>query len=136
MLPERFAGQVIDHLLAADSRRFLRPDELPKHTLLAVRCLGEVRKLGVLSTQSRAVIEAVISWLETVHQRAEQHDSALEEAIEQVVLPVFTALGTQVAGRHRYQDWYLLRGQFLSLSNTSVQVVSRANPRSLIVVVR
>lgn len=127
MIPDRFAGQVIDHLLAADPLWFLRPRELPRHVLLAVRCIGEVRKLGVLSAQSLAITEAVISLLETAHERANQYDSSLKEAIEQVVLPVFTALGTHGADRNRYQDWYLLRGQFLSSSSDgSAQVVSLA----------
>ncbi|MGH3814102.1 MAG: NACHT domain-containing protein [Pseudonocardiaceae bacterium] len=127
MLPERFAGQIIDHLLAADPLWFLRPRELPGHIFLAVRCLGEVRKLGMLSTQSRAITDAVISLLETAHERVEQYDSSLTEAIEQAVLPAFTVIGPQGAGRRRYQDWYLLRGQFLvTPSEVSAQVVSLA----------
>ncbi|MDQ3762484.1 MAG: HEAT repeat domain-containing protein, partial [Actinomycetota bacterium] len=116
MIPERFAGQVIDHLLAADPLWFLRPGELPRHVLLAVRCIGEVRKLGVLSTQSLAIIDAVTSLLETAHEREKGFDSSLTHAVKQAVLPVFTALGPHWAGRDRYQGWYLLRGQFLSTS--------------------
>ncbi|MBV9161201.1 MAG: HEAT repeat domain-containing protein [Pseudonocardiales bacterium] len=116
MINERFAGQVIDYLLTADPLWFLRPGELPRHALLAVRCMGEVRKLGVLSAQSLTVIDTVISLLETAHEREDQLDLSLTRALEQTVLPVFTALGPHWAGRDRYQDWYLLRGQFLSTS--------------------
>ncbi len=128
MLPERFAGQVIDYLLTADPLWSLRPDELPRHALLAVRCMGEVRKLGVLATQSLAVIDTVISLLETAHERAEYANSSLTPALKQTVLPVFTTVGPHWAGRGRYQDWYLLRGQFLhtSMAISSESVISLA----------
>ncbi|MGH3903032.1 MAG: NACHT domain-containing protein, partial [Pseudonocardiaceae bacterium] len=116
MIPERFAGQIIDHLLAADPLWFLRPDELPRHVLLAVRCMGEVRKLGALSAQCLAITDAVISLLETVYERGLLAEPWLTQSIEQTVLPVFTMLGPHWPGRDRYQDWYLLRGQLLLTS--------------------
>jgi hypothetical protein len=125
MIPERFVGQIIDHLLATDPLWFLRADDLPRHALLAVRCIGEVRKPGVLSAQSLAITDTVISLLETAHERADGYDSSLAGAIEQTVLPVFLALGSQWVGRNRYQDWYLLRGQFFAASwENPAQVVS------------
>jgi hypothetical protein len=127
MIKERFAGQVINHLLIADPLWFLRPGELPHHALLAVRCMGEVRKLGVLATQSLAIIDTVISLLETAEEHEDQFDSSLTQAIEQTILPVFTALGRHWAGRDRYQDWYLLHSQFLSTSGlVSEAVISLA----------
>ncbi len=112
MIKERFAGQIIDHLLTADPLWFLRPGALPRHALLAIRCTGEVRKLGVLTDQSLAIADTVISLLETAYGWEARYDSSLTQAVERTVLPVFTALGTHWAGRDRYQDWYLLRAQF------------------------
>ena len=132
MINERFAGQLIDYLLTADPLWFLRPGELPRHALLAVRCLGEVRKLGVLSTQSRAVMDTVISLLETAYEREKRTpDRSLTQAIEHTVLPVFAALGPHWAGRDRYQHWYLIKGQFLTtfeilLPGSVVSVISVA----------
>ena len=123
MIKERFAGQVINHLLIADPLWFLRPGELPHHALLAVRCMGEVRKLGVLATQSLAIIDTVISLLETAKEHEDQFDSSLTQAIEQTILPVFTALGRHWAGRDRYQDWYLLHSQFRSTSGVVSEAV-------------
>lgn len=64
-MKERSAGQIIDSLLSADPLWRLRPGELPQHTLLAIRCLGEIRKLGTLTRQSYAFADAVIDLLET-----------------------------------------------------------------------
>lgn len=122
MINERFAGQIIDHLLSADPLWFLRPGQLPRHAL-AVRCTGEVRKLGVLPTQSLAIMNTVISLLETAHEREDRFDSSLTQTLEQTALPVLTALGPHWVGRDRYYEWYLLRGQFLSTSTVVAESV-------------
>jgi energy-coupling factor transporter ATP-binding protein EcfA2 len=116
MVNERFAGQIIDHLLSADPLWFLRSHELPRHALLAVRCMGEIRKLGVLPTQSLAIMDTVISLLEIAYERESRYDSSLTQALEQTVLSVLNTLGPHWAGRDRYYHWYLLCGQFLSTS--------------------
>ncbi|MGH4010494.1 MAG: HEAT repeat domain-containing protein [Pseudonocardiaceae bacterium] len=123
MIKERFTGRVIDHLLQADPQWVLRPFELPRHALLAVRCIGEVRKLGVLSTQSLAIIDTVIDLLEIAKEREERYDSSLTHAVEQTVLPVLTTFGPHWAGRDRYENWYLQHGQFLYTSAVVSQPV-------------
>jgi predicted NACHT family NTPase len=52
MISEAFAAKVIDQLLAADPLWYLRPDSVPRHVVLALGCLGEVRKLGGLTHQA------------------------------------------------------------------------------------
>ena len=114
MIPEAFAGQVIDALLAADPLWYQGTDPLPRHVLLAVGCLGEVRKRGRLTARSHAVAAAVISLLETV---SEPFDYVLgmpvAQALERSALPVLASLGPNWAGRARYCNWYRIRGQFL-----------------------
>ncbi|MGH3903851.1 MAG: NACHT domain-containing protein [Pseudonocardiaceae bacterium] len=124
MIKARFAGQVIDRLLnlfAEDPLWLQRPGELPVYALLAVRCLGEVRMLGALTTQSHAIIETVISLLETAEAHSDRFD--LTQAIEQTVLPVFTSLGAHQAGRDRYHEWYLRHVQLLATSPSVPQKI-------------
>ena len=122
MIPERFAGQVIDYLLTADPLWFLRPNKLPQHELLAVRCIGEIRKLAILYPQSLAIIDKVISMLETAYEQ-DRFESSLTQALEQTVLPVLTALRPHRVGRERYLHWYLMCGQFMSKPRPSAKSV-------------
>lgn len=114
MIPEAFAGQVIDALLAADPLWYQGTDPLPRHVLLAVGCLGEVRRRGRMTAQSHAIAAAVISLLETV---SEPFDYVLgmpvAQALERSALPVLASLGPNWAGRSLYGNWYRIRGQFL-----------------------
>ena len=113
MISEKFAARVIDCLLDADPSWDLHPDRLPRHVLLAVRCLGEVRKTGALATQSRAIARTLISVLEAgADEMRLAADQSNITALEKAILPVLSALGPHWAGRRRYEDWYLTRGQF------------------------
>jgi energy-coupling factor transporter ATP-binding protein EcfA2 len=105
---EHFAGRIIDRLLIADPFWRLRPDVLPQHVLLAVRCLAEVRKPNALASQSAGIAQALTQLLETLRTRVE--DPTLTTAIEQTVLPVMTTLGPRWPGCDRYLTWYHLRG--------------------------
>ena len=109
-----FAGQIIVFLLAADPLWAFRPEPLPRHALLAIRCLGEVRKLGDLTRQSRAVVDTITRLLETANEQERYGGtSPLTPALTQAVLPVFAALGPTWSAGRRYLHWYRLRGQLL-----------------------
>ncbi|HSV65233.1 MAG TPA: HEAT repeat domain-containing protein [Mycobacteriales bacterium] len=115
MINERFTGRILDHLLRANPLWFLRPDQPPRHVLLAVRCIGEVRKLGLLTGQGHATIAAVTALLDLTTFAPFTWDHRLQESVvaslRQVALPVFEALGPAWPGREHYLDWYRLHGQ-------------------------
>jgi hypothetical protein len=106
MLHEKFTAQAIDWLLTADPVWFLHGEGwslhdkgAPRHVLLAIRCLGEVRKPGAVRTQSLAVARALIGVLDI-------HRSGLPGS----ALPVLARLGPDWAGTRLYQAWYRTRG--------------------------
>jgi hypothetical protein len=112
MLHEKFTAQVIDWLLIADpvwflhgKVRFLHDGGIPRHVLLAIRCLGEVRKPGAIRTQSLAVARALIGALDI-------HGSGPTGS----ALPVLARLGPDWAGTRLYQAWYRTRGAFYAVS--------------------
>lgn len=119
MIKEKFAGQIIDYLIAADPLWSLRDSELPHHALLAIRCLGEIRRIGVLEATSIAVVDTVIALIEENNRQEGTREMAFARTLSRAVLPVFTALGPHWAGRARYQDWYLIRGRFLPYTERS-----------------
>ena len=115
MINERFSGEVIDYLLIADPLWFTVPAGTPRHALLAVRCMGEVRKIGIISRQIRAVAEALITLLEIANDRELREPNILIQSdISQAVLPVLSVIGPRWAGRDRYLSWYMTQGQFLA----------------------
>ena len=61
MIPVRFTGQAINELLTTGPVRYQEPEKAPQAVLLALRCLGEVRKPGALAAQSRATAIALTS---------------------------------------------------------------------------
>ncbi|WP_327364278.1 HEAT repeat domain-containing protein [Streptomyces sp. NBC_01296] len=121
MVEPRVAGRIVDHLLAADPLWFVRLSgassrEIPHHIVLAARCLGEVRDPGALPAQCSAVVSAVIALIEHVVAERAQAGSPVMLAVEQTLPPVFARLGARCPAVHRlYYEWYLARGQFLSV---------------------
>ncbi|GAB2577436.1 hypothetical protein Aab01nite_11690 [Paractinoplanes abujensis] len=127
---EHFAGRIIDRLLAADPYWRLR-DKLPQHILLAMRCLGELRKPVALGPRHRAIAGALTHLLESLRSRP--YDLALLTAFKQIVVPVITTLGPRWPGRDYYLAWYRLRGQIhlSDLRMDSRQMASIANQIAL-----
>jgi len=107
------AGPLIDRLLAADPLWFQRRGWLPRHVLLAVRCLSAVSLAEALTLRSRALADAVVGLLEVASVRPAEAHGGLAGAFAEEILPVFAWLGPQWAGRARYQDWYLTVGQHM-----------------------
>ena len=108
------AGLAIDTLLAADPLWYQSTNPLPRHVVVAIRCLGEVRRRGRLRVQSNAIAAALISLLETVSERSDYGLAvSLGQALEREALPALAEYGPHWAGRPQYENWYLCRGQFL-----------------------
>ena len=113
MIPETVAGQAIGEMLRVNPLWYQGADPVPRNVLLAIRCLGEVRRRGRLAEQSRDISTALICLLETVSDPDFDLGSPLAQALEREVLPTLAELGPHWAGRKRYETWYLTRGQFL-----------------------
>ncbi|MFI5888949.1 HEAT repeat domain-containing protein [Actinoplanes sp. NPDC051513] len=107
-MQESFAGRIIDFLLAEDPDWFRRRNGIPHHLLLAIRSLGEVRRVGKLVAQCEAVADVIGRMMETASRRR-----PLEQAVERAALPMLAGHGTTWPGRHRYHEWYQTRGRFL-----------------------
>lgn len=102
-------------LLGSNPLWYLGSDPLPRHVLLAIRCLGEVVYPDRVRPASRAAVDGLITLLETVSGSNDYPLAvALTQALERDVLPVLGRLGPDWAGRPAYETWYLSRGQFLS----------------------
>ncbi|GAA1026296.1 hypothetical protein GCM10009557_03520 [Virgisporangium ochraceum] len=126
MVDPAHAGRLVDRLLAADPLWFLGPrkptgsdspvHEAPRHLLLAIRCLGEVRDLGRLPCQSAAAVEAVIAMLEHVAAEKAFPTSSVTLSVVRAAAPVLDRIGRfHPAARDRFRDWYLMRGRFLRI---------------------
>jgi HEAT repeat protein len=114
-VPVRLAGQMIDHLLAADPLWFLARDEVPRNGVLAIRCLGEVRDVDALPTQVAAVIDITTELLEHITAERARPNAPLTLAVARVA-SVFAGRAWPGAARNRYRDWYEARGQFLHVT--------------------
>jgi hypothetical protein len=108
-----FAGRLIDRLLAADPQWFRRRGWLPRHVLLAVRCLSAVSGAEALTLRSHALADAVVDLLEVAGVGPAEAHGALATAVVDEVLPVFVRLGPRWTGRARFADWYLTAGQHM-----------------------
>jgi hypothetical protein len=101
-------------LLQSNPLWYLGGDPLPRHVLLATRCLGEIRHPEQARSASRAIADALITLLETISGANDYPLAvALTQALERDVLPLINRLGRKWAGRDVYETWYLCRGQFL-----------------------
>ncbi|MES5824371.1 NACHT domain-containing protein [Streptomyces sp. RG80] len=117
-LEDRDAAAVVDALL--DLHRRHGAPENWRLLVLAVRALSEVRRLGRLAPQSRAVADALIGFLETVDR-----DTEVEVDLA-AVLPALSAFPPHWTGHGRILRWFHLRGQFnRHADRTAVNVASR-----------
>ena len=108
------SNEVFLALLDDDPLWYQDPNPLPRHVLLAIRCLGDVQDLNQLRSVSRAVATALTTLFEAVSERTDFASGiALAHDLEEEALPVLAAFGPEWAGRPVYENWYLTRGQFL-----------------------
>ncbi|MFC8518974.1 HEAT repeat domain-containing protein [Streptomyces sp. NPDC057257] len=102
-LGEREAGAAIDGLLELHRRR--GGSDVPL-LVLAVRALGEVRRIGALAAQSRALVDALIGFSQGVGVQP-----VLDRRVEEITFAV-GALPVHWSGRDRFLRWFHLMGQF------------------------
>lgn len=111
MLDERFANRAVLKMLHADPHWAASDDVHPHHILVAIRCIGEVRKIHLMAEACVAAIDQVIRMLAIAHRRMTRTFSdSLNRAIEQSVLPVFATFAPYWPGRERYLTWFLRNG--------------------------
>ncbi|GIG03902.1 HEAT repeat domain-containing protein [Catellatospora coxensis] len=108
MLGEATAERCILALLAQDPHWGTDLDAEPKHLVLAVRCVAEVRKPGRLTMAGPAILKGVIHALE-VARLAESRwvfVSDLASVLYRAVVPVLAGFGSALPGRDGYLSWY------------------------------
>ncbi|MER5637848.1 HEAT repeat domain-containing protein [Kitasatospora sp. NPDC002227] len=105
---ERFVAAAVDQLLAADPGWPQEGRAVPEQVLLAARYLGEVRKLGLLTRQSVAVVDALGQVLEDCEREGRDFlpDGCAERYSQ--VAPVLAGLGPGWRGRERLLHRHLV----------------------------
>ncbi|MGW5500144.1 NACHT domain-containing protein, partial [Streptomyces rochei] len=111
---ERDAARAIDTFLTLHRRRPARDRDM---LVLAVRALAEVRKIGLLAPQSKAVIDALIADAEDLNDEPKGRTSQVGAE-----LPALATFASHWSGRQRYLRWFHLRGQFLNSAEASAAV--------------
>jgi energy-coupling factor transporter ATP-binding protein EcfA2 len=105
-------GQIGEREAAASIGRLLEMHRRRLNTILdvsllvlAVRALAEVRRIGVLSAQSRAVVDGIVVLLEEAHLNySPVHAEEIAAAL--------ATFPPHWSGRSRLLRWFHLRGQF------------------------
>ncbi|MFD9786942.1 NACHT domain-containing protein, partial [[Kitasatospora] papulosa] len=120
MIDERFAAQVIEHLLSTIPSGVitLEDNEAVDALVLAARYLGEIRLLGVLAPQSHTITEILIRALEGCAAQEITFINPFEKIDS--IRPVFSSLGPHWAGKQPYISWYESRGQHLFAGDDEV----------------
>jgi hypothetical protein len=114
LLRAKRADLAIRTLLRASPLWYLDFDPLPRHVLLAIRCLGEVRHYGETEEASKAIGAALCRLFETIRERSDYGIGVtVAHALERAAVPVLATLPPDWDGRPIYETWYLARGQFL-----------------------
>ncbi|MFC8722134.1 HEAT repeat domain-containing protein [Kitasatospora sp. NPDC057198] len=112
-LDERFVGAAVSRLLARAPALPGPPgarDAVPEWLVLAVRCLGEVRRPGLVTAQSGAVVDALVALFEAYAAEGSAYlPGETAEALD-ALRPVLAGLGPHWVGRERFLRWYLVYG--------------------------
>ncbi|MFC8775955.1 NACHT domain-containing protein, partial [[Kitasatospora] papulosa] len=112
-IPERDAARAIDRLLYMHQQCANRNNRM---LVLTIRALAEVRKIGALAPQSRAVVDSLRS--------AVSHSHYPGAAELQASLPALGTFNEYWTGRQRYLHWFLLLGQHQVKTYDSATVAS------------
>jgi hypothetical protein len=137
MIPDRLAVTVIIRLLDTDPRWRVRPG-LPRHLLLALQAVAEIRKPVVLAPQATAITTALTALLEETATRQDRQNTrfaflpvgVLPDSVEAVTARLILVLGPTWPARDQYHRWFHTRGQHLPA--TYPYVVARAAAQILL----
>lgn len=114
LLRAKRADPAIRELVDASPLWYLDVDPLPRHVLLAIRCLGEVRHYGETQAAGKAIGAALCRVFETIRERSDYGIGVtVAQALERDAVPVLATVPPDWGGRQVYETWYLARGQFL-----------------------
>ena len=118
MIPDRLATRAIGQLLAADPHWRVRATP-PRHLVLGLQAVAEIRRASALAPHARAISDALTTLLEEAGKRqtwagGAAYDDSLSAAAGAVAARLLPILGPNWAGRDRYQRWYRSRGQHLA----------------------
>ncbi|MGW2308663.1 HEAT repeat domain-containing protein [Actinomadura luteofluorescens] len=112
MIPEKFAIRSIVHLLATNQHAAMR-ENLPTSQLLALRALGEIRRLAALSPHASEITNFVIKLLRSTNQ-TRSRNSTIGSSVQQI-LPAVNKCPSWLDAP-RYQAWHRISGRSLYLS--------------------
>jgi hypothetical protein len=111
MINEEFSAKIIESLLEMNAAWSAKSDEFPQHLVLAVRCIGEVRKIGRIAAPAKTALDSVIDLLDRSLRtapsgmRMSQLLDSSQEAIERI-LPTLSNVGESWPGRDRFLVWF------------------------------
>ncbi|MFE1734456.1 NACHT domain-containing protein, partial [Streptomyces bacillaris] len=112
-IPERDAARAIDRLLHLHQHC---ADHNNRMLVLTIRALAEVRKIGALTPQSKAVVDSL--------RCAVSHSNFPGAAQLQASLPALGTFNEYWTGRQRYLRWFLLLGQHQAKTHDAATVAS------------
>jgi hypothetical protein len=119
MIPDRFAVQAVVRLLAASPRWRVRTSP-PRHLVLGLQAIAEIRKTSVLAPHAATITDALTALLEETAARERRPAIGLPAAnplsgsVDAVMTRLLPVLGPTWVGRDRYQRWYRMGGRQLS----------------------
>ncbi|HEU5159207.1 MAG TPA: HEAT repeat domain-containing protein [Streptosporangiaceae bacterium] len=128
MIPERFAVEAITRLLAADPRWRIRTRP-PRHLILGLRAIGEVRRHSVLAPHARTITRHLTHLLRAAARKEERRiDSPLIGTVESVVRQLLDGSPPRWLDHNRYLGWYeTIRPRLPPRAFRTTRVAARLN---------
>ncbi|WNZ12170.1 HEAT repeat domain-containing protein [Streptomyces sp. 11x1] len=121
LVDERFSAAALDAILdKVPVAVTYKISETWDPLTLCIHFLGEIRRLGQVAQQSRAVIRRVVSAFE-MHAALNLPYIYPDEGISKI-LPVLTSLGPNWAGRNPFIDWHSSRHAVLRFEDDEYAV--------------
>lgn len=125
MLDSQFVSKIVLKVVALSPHWAASDRVEPHHLLVAIRCIGEARKIGPLTVACRSAIAAVIGMLQTAHVwQALAVKDALHRAIEHSLLPTFGVIASW-PGRDKYLDWFMTDARVETNNPATCEIAAR-----------
>jgi hypothetical protein len=126
MIPERFAAEAITRLLAADPHWRIRTRP-PRHIILALRAVGEVRRNAALAPYAPSITRHFTDLLNVAaRQEVKQYDAVLIGSIESILHQLLDGSSLRWLDRDGYLRWCrAVRPQLLSRAFRTARATAR-----------